>query len=146
MPKEYINPDSLFSSLPSGFSQIVVASGSKTVYISGQVAWDAQKQIIGGANLTEQAIQAFRNVKTAVEAAGGSLADVVSLRIYIVNYKPEEADAIGNALREFFPVERRPVPHIISKMFPEVLRASLMKKGISSSEVTIRSYISASFA
>ncbi len=108
MPQEYLNPDSLFPSLEIGFSQIVIASGRKTVYISGQTAWDANKQIIGGANLAEQTKQAFRNLQTAVEAAGGNLTDVVALRIYIVNYKREEAEAIGSALREFFPESSRP--------------------------------------
>ncbi|HYP29731.1 MAG TPA: RidA family protein [Blastocatellia bacterium] len=108
MGKEYVNPDALFPSVEHGFSQIVVASGGKTVYISGQTAWDARREIVGGTDLSEQAKQALRNVRTAVEAVGGSLSDVVALRIYIVNYKPEEAGAIGDALREFFPVERRP--------------------------------------
>jgi len=94
MPKEYTNPDSLFRSLEYGFFQIVAANGGKTVYISGQTAWDAQRQIIGGADLAQQARQA--------------LADVVALRIYIVNYRPEQADAVGGALREFFPKEERP--------------------------------------
>src|SRR5438067_9949167 len=82
MPKEYINPNSLFRSLEYGFSQIVVANGGKTVYISGQTAWDAQRQIIGGTDLAQQARQALRNVQAAVEAVGGTLADVVALRIY----------------------------------------------------------------
>jgi enamine deaminase RidA (YjgF/YER057c/UK114 family) len=107
MPKKYINPDSLFPSLKSGFSQIVIAQGSRTVYISGQTAWNAEKQIIGS-NLAEQAHQAFANLRTAVEAAGGTLADVVALRIYIVNYKPEDADAVGSALKDLFPEDRRP--------------------------------------
>src|SRR5262249_27941423 len=75
----------------------------KTVYISGQTAWDANKRIVGGMDLGEQARQALRNVRIAVEAAGGTMADVVSLRIYVVNYKPEDARAGGEALREFFP-------------------------------------------
>jgi len=108
MAKEYVNPDTLFPSVQNGFSQIVVAGGGKTVYVSGQTAWDAQREVVGGTDLSEQARQALRNVRTAVEAAGGSLSDVVALRIYIVNYKHEEAGAIGDALREFFPVERRP--------------------------------------
>ena len=45
----------------------------------------------------------MRNVKAAIEAAGGSLKDVVALRIYIVNYRPENAAAVGSALKEFFP-------------------------------------------
>lgn len=108
MPKEYINPESLFPSLEYGFSQIVVAGGRKTVYLSGQTAWDAEKQLVGGASLAQQARQAFRNVQAAVEAAGGTLADIVALRIYIVNYRPEDGEAVGNALREFFHEERRP--------------------------------------
>jgi len=108
MPKEFINPDSLFRSLEYGFSQIVAANGAKTVYISGQTAWDTQRQIIGGTDLAEQARQALRNVQAAVEAVGGALADVVALRIYIVNYRPEQADAVGGVLREFFPKEERP--------------------------------------
>jgi 2-iminobutanoate/2-iminopropanoate deaminase len=108
MSKQYLNPASLFPSLESGFSQIVIASGSKTVYISGQTAWDANRQIIGGTDLGRQTRQTLRNIQTAVEIAGGTLADVVALRIYIVNYMPEQADAISDALREFFPEDRRP--------------------------------------
>ena len=91
------------SSSIGGFSQIVVASGRKTVFISGQTAWDAQKQIVGGVSLLEQARQALRNVQAAAEAVGGTLGDIVALRIYIVNYQPESAEAVGSALREFFP-------------------------------------------
>ena len=108
MPKKHINPGSLFPSLGYGFSQIVTASGRTTIYISGQTAWDSNKQIVGGRDLTQQAIQALRNVRTAIEAAGGTLADIVSLRIYVVDYKREHAEAVGGALREFFPKEKRP--------------------------------------
>ena len=103
MSKEHVNPKTLFPSLPHGFSQIVVASGRKTVYISGQTAWDAQKRIVGGVSLLEQARQALRNVRAATEAVGGTLGDIVALRIYIVNYRTENAEAVASALREFFP-------------------------------------------
>jgi enamine deaminase RidA (YjgF/YER057c/UK114 family) len=54
MPKEYINPPQLFPSLQYGFSQIVSAIGGKTVYISGQVAWDEQQMIVGPGDLRTQ--------------------------------------------------------------------------------------------
>ena len=108
MTKERVNPKTLYSSLPHGFSQIVVASGRKTAFISGQTAWDAQKRIVGGVSLLEQARQALRNVQAAVQEAGGTLTDVVALRIYIVNYQTESAAAIGSALREFFSRESSP--------------------------------------
>jgi enamine deaminase RidA (YjgF/YER057c/UK114 family) len=108
MPKKHINPNSLFPSLEHGFSQVVAASGGTTVYISGQTAWDSHKQIIGGRDLAQQTRQALRNIETSIGAAGGSLADIVSLRIYMVDYKRAQADAIGRVLREFFPGQECP--------------------------------------
>src|SRR5260370_39114071 len=99
MPKEHVNPQTLFPSLPHGFSQIVVASGRRTAFISGQTAWDAQKRVVGGVSLLEQARQSLRNVQAAIEATGGTLRDVVALRIYIVDYQAESANAVGSALR-----------------------------------------------
>jgi 2-iminobutanoate/2-iminopropanoate deaminase len=102
MPKEYINSDSLFSSLPHGFSQVVVASGRKMVFISGQTAWDVRKNVVGGNSVLEQARQAFRNLEKAMESAGGTLKDIVALRIYVVDYEAESGTGVGIALREFF--------------------------------------------
>jgi|SRR4029453_1863749 2-iminobutanoate/2-iminopropanoate deaminase len=102
MPKEYINPNSLFPSLPHGFSQVVIASGRKMVFVSGQTAWDARKNIGGGDSVLKQARQAFRNLETAMEAAGGTLKDIVALGIYVVDYQAESGTAVGTALREFF--------------------------------------------
>ena len=108
MPKEYINPNSLFPSLPHGFSQVVIASGRKMVFVSGQTAWDIQKNIVGGDSVLEQARQAFRNLEKAMESAGGTLKDVVALRIYVVDYQAESGTAVGTALREFFSPENPP--------------------------------------
>jgi len=102
MPKEYINPNRLFPSLPHGFSQVVIASGKKTVFVSGQTAWDSHKNIVGGDSVLEQARQAFRNLGKAMEAAGGTLQDIVALRIYVIDYQAESGTAVGTALREFF--------------------------------------------
>jgi 2-iminobutanoate/2-iminopropanoate deaminase len=108
MPKEYVNPNSLFQSLPHGFSQVVIASGRKMVFVSGQTAWDARKNIVGGDSVLEQARQAFRNLEKAIEAAGGTLKDIVALRIYIVDYQAESGTAVGTALREFFAPKNPP--------------------------------------
>jgi len=108
MPKEYINPASLCPSLPHGFSQVVIATGRKMVFISGQTAWDARKNIVGGDSVLEQARQAFRNLENAMEAAGGTLKDIVALRIYVVDYEAESGTAVGTALREFFPQDSPP--------------------------------------
>ena len=108
MTKESINPPSVFRSLEHGFSQAVVTSGRRTLYVSGQTAWDSHKQLIGGTDLAAQARQAFANLQAVVEAAGGTLADVVSVRVYVVDYRPEKAAAVGSAFRHFFSGEAKP--------------------------------------
>ncbi|WNN89406.1 RidA family protein [Gloeocapsopsis dulcis] len=108
MSKQYINPAPLFASLKFGFSQIVTVQGGRTVYLSGQTPFNAEEKVVG-VNRREQMQQCLKNVKTALEAVGGSLSDVVSLRIYMVNYNPDaEVNAIAQGLKEFFPGEHPP--------------------------------------
>ena len=102
MPKQHLNPATLFPSLTHGFSQLVVASGSRIAFISGQTAWDASKKIVGH-SLGEQARQALRNLELAVDAAGGTLDDIVSLRLYIVHAAVRDLDGVGSALKDAFP-------------------------------------------
>ena len=66
MAKTSLNPNTLFDSRQYGFSQIVVAQGSRTVYWSGQAAWDENQQIVGENDLRAQVWQSLRNVATAV--------------------------------------------------------------------------------
>ena len=108
MPKEYFNPKDLFPSLQYGFSQVVTSSGGKLVFISGQVGWDERQQIVGPGDLRLQTWQAFRNLETAIQAAGGTLMDITSLRIYIVEGRMDESSHVREALQAFFPVDRAP--------------------------------------
>lgn len=107
MEKNFINPPELFSSVPYGFSQVIACKGGKTVYISGQTAWDAEKRIIG-ANLQDQTRQTLRNLQTGVRSAGGELSDIVSMRIYVVGQDAGTVASVGEVIREFFPGDRPP--------------------------------------
>jgi enamine deaminase RidA (YjgF/YER057c/UK114 family) len=102
-----MNPPTLFNSRQYGFSQVVIAEGKRTIYCSGQVAWDEEEQI-GSADLDEQMRRALRNVERAVAAAGGSLADVVSLRIYIVGEHIRNTAAVREALLAAFTPDHQP--------------------------------------
>ena len=108
MPKEHLNPHDLLQSQQYGFSQIVKAKGGTTVYFSGQVGWDEHEALAGGSDLAAQIRGAFENLQRAVEAAGGQMRDVVSVRIYIVNYKRIDGEYISDCLCEFFPPDALP--------------------------------------
>ena len=103
MSKISLNPETLFNSMQYGFSQIVVAQGSRTVYFSGQVAWDENENIVGENDLRAQVWQSLRNVETAVTTAGATLNDIVALRIYIVQDWIDKTAPVSDGLKAFFP-------------------------------------------
>jgi len=108
MTTERRNPDELFNSIQYGFSQAVTATGTRIVSVSGQVAWDADENLIGGGDLAVQAANAPDNLRAALHSADAGVGDVVSLRNYVVDYDPGEAAAISRALKAFFPAGNEP--------------------------------------
>ena len=81
-PKEFLSPKTLMP--PAGYSHIAKVNHGTIVYLSGQVSSDANGKLIGEGNFEAQAEQVFRNLKIAIEAAGGTMADIVKLNIYLV--------------------------------------------------------------
>lgn len=65
--------------------QVAIASGTKLVFVAGQVAWDADGVTVGEGDLTAQVERCYLNVATALAAAGGSFADVTRLTVYAVD-------------------------------------------------------------
>jgi enamine deaminase RidA (YjgF/YER057c/UK114 family) len=108
---EHLRPNGLFH-WPS-FSQAVVASGTRTIYISGQVSIDEGGALVGAGDLAAQTVQAMRNVGLALAAAGASFADVVKITTYVVNYAPEQRDVIGKARASFFPSGKPPASTLV---------------------------------
>ena len=101
-----IDPPDLFDSRPYGFAQVAVTTGGRTVYCAGQVAWDAGKAIGAPDDLNEQTRRALRNLERALAAAGGTLGDVVSVRVYIVGEHIRNGAVIRAALVETFAAAR----------------------------------------
>jgi enamine deaminase RidA (YjgF/YER057c/UK114 family) len=97
---EHPHPKGLLSN--AGFSQVVVASGSRTIYTAGQVSIDEGGALVAAGDLAEQTAQAMRNVGLALTAAGASYSDIVKITTYVVNYKPEHRAIIGKARAPFF--------------------------------------------
>ena len=87
MTAERINPAGL--ARPSGFSHAVAATG-RMVFLAGQIGMDRDGKVVGG-GIVPQFEQAFGNLLTALTAAGGHPADLVSLTIYLIDVEDYQA-------------------------------------------------------
>ncbi len=101
MTKEILNPESLPK--PMGpYSQGVVTTGGKLVFISGQVSQDASGNLIGKGDLETQTKQVFANLKSMVETVGGTVANIVKITIFLVKVTPEAYEILGRVRRELW--------------------------------------------
>jgi reactive intermediate/imine deaminase len=87
---------------PSGhFSQAtVIEARGKLVFISGMTSRKADGTIAGIGDIEVQTRQVCENLKAAVEAAGGTMDDIVRVDVYVRNM--EHFDQIHKVRREYF--------------------------------------------
>jgi enamine deaminase RidA (YjgF/YER057c/UK114 family) len=98
--KEFHNPPTMFAA--GGYTNAVAVTGGKTVYVAGQVAFDAKGGIVGRGDLRAQFRQVYENVRLALAAAGATPDDVVKLNTYVVNWNPATDRAIQRDARASF--------------------------------------------
>ncbi|MFD0253751.1 RidA family protein [Streptomyces sp. NPDC127113] len=72
------------------YRQVSVASGTRLVFVAGQVAWDADGVTVGEGDLAAQVEQCYVNVGTALAAAGATFADVAKLNVHVVDWTPDK--------------------------------------------------------
>ncbi|HEY1931652.1 MAG TPA: RidA family protein [Acetobacteraceae bacterium] len=88
---------------PSGhFSQAIAADArGRLVFISGMTSKRADGSVAGVGDIEAQTRQMCENVKAAVEAAGGTMADICRVDVYVKDMA--DFDAIHRVRREYFP-------------------------------------------
>jgi enamine deaminase RidA (YjgF/YER057c/UK114 family) len=80
---EFLSPATLAPT--PGYSQIVRVTGGKTIYLAGQIALDASRNLVGRGDFRAQAVQVFENIKTALAAVGADFSHVVTLNLYVLD-------------------------------------------------------------
>lgn len=97
MPVTLMSPDELFKT--DMYRHVAIASGTRHVYIAGQVARDADGNPVAPDDFAGQVAQAYRNVAIALSAAGATFDDVVRLTMYVVDWKPEMATGLDAGMK-----------------------------------------------
>jgi enamine deaminase RidA (YjgF/YER057c/UK114 family) len=89
MERTYLEPNGL-AAPPEPYSHAIRCGD--TLYVAGQVAFDEQNHVVGIGDPRRQAEQVWRNIRLAVEAAGGNLGDVIKITIFLkdVRHAPAE--------------------------------------------------------
>jgi enamine deaminase RidA (YjgF/YER057c/UK114 family) len=83
-----LNPDGL--PVIDVYRQVSIATGSRLIFMAGQVSWDANGVTVGKDDLAAQVEQCYLNVGTALAGAGGSFNDVAKLTAYVVDWTPDK--------------------------------------------------------
>ena len=77
------------------YSPAIKVSGGTMVYVAGMTALNAKKEIVGDGDVKAQTRQVIENIGHALEAAGGSLANVVRTTVYLMDVsKFNEVNAV----------------------------------------------------
>jgi reactive intermediate/imine deaminase len=120
MTKQALNPDGLPA--PVGpYSNVVTTGPGRLVFVAGQIAFDANGELVGAGDIAAQTRQVMENIRLALEAAGASFADVVRVVNYIT-----DVSLFGEmaAVRKEYLVEPYPASTLVevsALLFPDVL-------------------------
>ncbi|MEU2262211.1 RidA family protein [Streptomyces sp. NPDC019645] len=91
-----VNPDGLPEI--DAYRQVSVATGSRLVFVAGQVAWDAEGATVGEGDLAAQVEQCYLNVATALAGVGASFDDVAKLNVHVVDWTPDRMPLLMEGL------------------------------------------------
>jgi enamine deaminase RidA (YjgF/YER057c/UK114 family) len=95
MTIQIIQPDGLDT--PETYSHVVIATGSRMVFVAGQMSDDPDGDLVHHGDLAGQAQQVFANLGRALTAAGARPDQVVKITIYVVGHRREYLPVIERA-------------------------------------------------
>ena len=102
--REKIQPQGMHVVMRAGqpaYTHVVTVSGTgKMIFVAGQLARDANGKLVGKGDMRAQIQQVGENIKTGLEAAGATLADIVKTNTFVTNY--EEYSKHGDMRARYF--------------------------------------------
>ena len=84
MPKGF-ETEGVWKARGRGFQMGAIQPDGVTIHLTGQVAWNAEEEIVGDADIEMQTRQCFENIVSLLEEVGGKLSDVVAITTYFTD-------------------------------------------------------------
>jgi len=102
MAFELLDPEGL--ERPVGYAHVAKITGGKIIHVAGQAPFDTNGAVVGKGDFVAQFAQVMRNLKTAIEAAGGTPNQYAVLTIYITDLQAywDNKKPLGDAYRKVF--------------------------------------------
>lgn len=114
---KFVNPSK------AGYSQAAVIDlgTAKMIIMSGQIALDTQGNLVGKEDMEKQTAQVFRNIKSIVEAAGGTMDNIVKLNYFVTD--ASKVQTIRTVRDQFVNTKTPPASTLVqvSRLFREDL-------------------------
>jgi len=120
--KTFINPEEL--ARPKGYTHVVIATGSTTIHISGQVSYSTDGAIVGKGDLRAQTTQVYENLGKALKAAGASYGDIVKTTLLIRDMDAEKVAIIREVRARYLAGDHPPSSTLIS--VPSLIHPDLL--------------------
>jgi enamine deaminase RidA (YjgF/YER057c/UK114 family) len=102
MSFELLNPAGLEK--PVGYAHVAKITSGRLVYVAGQAPFDATGAVVGKGDFVAQFRQVMRNLKLAIEGAGGQPNQFAVLTMYVTDVQAYLANKkpLGAAYTEVF--------------------------------------------
>ncbi len=101
--KTAINPDAVAAPLKPYYSNCVRVESGPLLFVSGQVALDADGALVGEGDLRAQAVQVLDNIKAILADQGAAMADIVKVTVYVTDISA--FDGIADIREQYFPTD-----------------------------------------
>jgi 2-iminobutanoate/2-iminopropanoate deaminase len=109
MQKEVFGAPTVYS--PIRYAQGIKTTGGTIVWISGQVSQHKNGKMVHKGDFAGQARQALSNLKAMVEAAGGTISDIIKVNTYLTDLRYREE--LARVRAEFFPEGKLPASTLV---------------------------------
>ena len=96
-----------------GFSQVVIATGQRHIFLSGQTAVNLKGEVVGPGDIAAQTEQILKNIQQGLHEAGATFEDLVKMTIFVVDYDASKRELMQTVRNRYIDPQRGPASTLV---------------------------------